>query len=175
MKLVIGIDDTTYETIKNSTFFIKGGRGSGRTIENNALMAIYDGKPLEQEHCEDAISRQAVLDIAKSSKSNWIDNSVLFKKVNELPPVTPKTSLDENKEPITLWHTITGYNKDLSYDANREDGVDLPDVSRDVLVIYPGIKGVYAKISSEEGMDGTSYYNGVLWAYYEKPMEVKNG
>ena len=42
------------------------------------------------EPCEDAISRQAVLEIAKSSKSNWIDNSVLFKRVNELPPVTPK-------------------------------------------------------------------------------------
>lgn len=49
MKLVIDIDDTTYDTIKNSTFFIKGGRGSGRTIENNILMAIYEGKPLEQE------------------------------------------------------------------------------------------------------------------------------
>ena len=35
----------------------------------------------------DAISRQAVLEIAKSSKSNWIDNSVLFKRVNELPSV----------------------------------------------------------------------------------------
>lgn len=44
-------------------------------------------KPIE---CDDAISRQAVLDIAKSSKSNWIDNSVLFKRVNELPPVTPQ-------------------------------------------------------------------------------------
>lgn len=81
--------------------------------------------------------------------------------------------LKEQTEPITMWHTITGYNKDLSYDANRDDGVDLPEVSRDVLAIYPGIKGVYAKISSEEGMDGTSYYDGVLWAYYVKPMGVK--
>lgn len=47
----------------------------------------------EQESCEDAISRQAVLEIAKSSNSNWIDNSVLFKKVNELPPVTPKPKM----------------------------------------------------------------------------------
>ena len=45
---------------------------------------------LEQQSCDDCISRQAVLEIAKSSKSNWIDNSVLFKRVNELPPVTPK-------------------------------------------------------------------------------------
>ena len=44
---------------------------------------------LSVESCEDCISRQAVLDIAKTSKSNWIDNSVLFKKVNELPSVQP--------------------------------------------------------------------------------------
>ena len=42
--------------------------------------------------CDDAISRQAVLNIAKSSKSNWIDNSVLFKRVNNLPSVTPKST-----------------------------------------------------------------------------------
>lgn len=47
---------------------------------------------LEQESFEDAISRQAVLDIAKSSRSNWIDNSVLFKRVNELPSVNPQKS-----------------------------------------------------------------------------------
>ena len=56
-------------------------------IEECLRIAI---KALEQEPCEDAISRQAVLDIAKTSKSNWIDNSVLFKKVNNLPPVTPQ-------------------------------------------------------------------------------------
>jgi len=50
-------------------------------------------KALEQEECEDIISRQAVLDIAKSSKSNWIDNSILFKRVNGLPPVTPKIKI----------------------------------------------------------------------------------
>ena len=47
-------------------------------------------KALEQQSCDDCISRQAVLDIAKSSKSNWIDNSVLFKRVNELPSATPQ-------------------------------------------------------------------------------------
>lgn len=47
-------------------------------------------KALEQQPCEDAISRQAVIEIAKSSKSNWIDNSVLYKRVNELSPVNPQ-------------------------------------------------------------------------------------
>ena len=42
-----------------------------------------------EESCNDCISRQAVLDIAKTSKSNWIDNSILFKKVNNLPSATP--------------------------------------------------------------------------------------
>lgn len=51
MKVVIDIDDTTFETIKNSAFFIKGGRGNGRTIEYNALNAIYYGIPLD-EYCE---------------------------------------------------------------------------------------------------------------------------
>ena len=35
------------------------------------------------EPCDDAISRQAVLDILKSSKLNWI----VFKRVNDLPSV----------------------------------------------------------------------------------------
>ena len=50
-------------------------------------------KSLEQESCNDCVSRQVVLDIAKSSKSNWIDNSVLFKRVNNLPPVTPQPKM----------------------------------------------------------------------------------
>ena len=43
----------------------------------------------------DLISRQAVIDIAKSSKSNWIDNSVLFKRVSELPSVEPERKFIE--------------------------------------------------------------------------------
>lgn len=63
-------------------------------------------KALKQEPCEVESAklqqaynkgfedcRQAVLDIAKSSKSNWIDNSVLFKRVNDLPPVTPELKM----------------------------------------------------------------------------------
>lgn len=46
MKLVIDIDDKTYRTIKDGLFLIKGGRGSGRIMEYNALKAIYDGMPL---------------------------------------------------------------------------------------------------------------------------------
>ncbi len=63
----------------------------GNCFISDALdMAI---KALNQEPCDDAISRQAVLDIAKSSKSNWIDNSVLFKKVNALPSVNQESKV----------------------------------------------------------------------------------
>lgn len=61
------------------------------TVQDALLGAV---KLLKQKPCEDCVSREAVLEIAKSSKSNWIDNSVLFKRVNELPSVTlqPKTA-----------------------------------------------------------------------------------
>lgn len=60
---------------------------------DNAKYSKLAIEALKQEPCEDCISRQAVLDIAKSSKSNWIDNSVLFKRVNELSPVTPQPKM----------------------------------------------------------------------------------
>jgi sugar-specific transcriptional regulator TrmB len=56
-------------------------------------MGVKESRSEIPNKCGDAISRQAVLDIAKSSKSNWIDNSVLFKRVNELPPVTPQQKM----------------------------------------------------------------------------------
>ena len=67
-------------------------RGIDGGAVSNEWIPLYFTE-CEQEPCEDCISRQEVLEIAKSSKSNWIDNSVLFKKVNELPPVTPKQKI----------------------------------------------------------------------------------
>jgi len=71
---------------------------------------------LEQEPCDDCISRKAVLDIAKASKSNWIDNSVLFKRVNELPPVTPKPKTECSCDQIK-WErdTAVAQLKELGY------------------------------------------------------------
>lgn len=93
MKLVINIDDKTYKMIKDGLFLIKGGRGSGRIMEYNALKAIYDGKPLEQEPCEDCVSRQAVLDKAvyTETEEGWSGMTVDVKDIEALPPVTPKT------------------------------------------------------------------------------------
>ena len=59
-----------------------------KSTEYATLLYSLNATPLTE--CDDCVNRQAVLDIAKSSKSNWIDNSVLFKRVNELAPVTPK-------------------------------------------------------------------------------------
>lgn len=62
-------------------------------VRQTWLQRIKRVPSVESEKCSDCISRQAVLDIAKSSKSNWIDNSVLFKRVNELPLVTPQPKI----------------------------------------------------------------------------------
>lgn len=62
----------------------------------NAIITLIEELKQEQESTTkndlavDCISRQEVLNIAKASKSNWIDNSILFKRVNELPSITPQ-------------------------------------------------------------------------------------
>jgi hypothetical protein len=50
-------------------------------------------KALEQEPCDDAISRQAVLDLLKNTNNGWIINKVL-----QLPPVTPQQKMLEVEE-----------------------------------------------------------------------------
>lgn len=73
---------------------------------------------------------------------------------------------------MTEWHTIKGYNRKMSKDANIENGVDLPENDRDVLVIYPDLaeKKAYVKRTTEVGMTGTDYYDGTMWAYYDMPV-----
>jgi len=67
-----------------------------------AIEALKQEPKTKNDLGVDCISRQAVLDIAKASKSNWIDNSILFKRVNELPSVTPQEPiLDKIDEIIT--------------------------------------------------------------------------
>ncbi len=78
------------------------------------------------------------------------------------------------KKQMTKWHTIRGFDKSLSYETNKEAGVDLPDCDEDVLVIYPeiSIKHVHVKKSFETGMTGTKYYNGTMWAYFDRPERL---
>lgn len=63
--------------------------GCNGNVAPYSIGATNNIKAFEQGPC-DAISRQMMLEIAKSSKSNWIDNSVLFKRINELPYVNPQ-------------------------------------------------------------------------------------
>lgn len=83
--------------------------------ENDDLKSEINKLISTQEPCEDCISRQAVLDIAKSSKSNWIDNSVLFKRVNELSLVIPQPKTGKWILTIEDWNKWTcsecGYTK----------------------------------------------------------------
>lgn len=93
MKLIIDIPDEVHDWHVN-----------GFPDEEDAvrlLDIVKNGTPLSES--EDCVSRQAVLDIAKASKSNWIDNSVLFKRVNELPSVTPQYTDDRCKECKKDW------------------------------------------------------------------------
>ena len=69
-----------------------------------------------ETHACDCISRQAVLDMAKSSKSNWIDNSVLFKRVSELPSVEPKSKSRPCDDTISRREAI----KKFTYSYNGE-------------------------------------------------------
>ena len=77
-----------------------------------------------ESHACDLISRQAVLDIAKSSKSNWIDNSVLFKRVNELPSVDPERcgdciSRQDAIDVVQKWFDRIKLNGDICLDGLR--------------------------------------------------------
>ena len=72
---------------------------------------------------------------------------------------------------MTKWHEIKGFDSVVNYDTNKRMGVDLPNIGSDVLVVYPDVgKEVYVKRASENGMSGTSYYNGTLWAYFDRPI-----
>ena len=77
--------DELARAISDERCFMSRGRSTATIMQD-----ILDLPSVNPQPCEDAISREAVLNIAKSSKSNWIDNSVLFKRVNELPPVNPQ-------------------------------------------------------------------------------------
>lgn len=84
MKIAVEIPDVIYKKLINGEIHFGG------ITSKNIFNYVKNGTPIElpekAEESEDAISRNAMLEIEKASKSNW--NSVLFKNVNELPPVT---------------------------------------------------------------------------------------
>lgn len=92
MKLIIDIDEVTANEIKDNAMFAKE-IASG--IKWDITSAIVNGIPLEQEPCDDAISRQAVhIELEK-----WINNGeynysnatkYLYDRIDRLPPVNPQ-------------------------------------------------------------------------------------
>lgn len=91
------------------------------------------GKILEQAQGGDLISRQAVLDIAKSSKSNWIDNSVLFKRVNELPPIKPQPCGDVISRQVVK----DKYRERLINNLKDDDrGIDLSEYAEEPYKVF---------------------------------------
>lgn len=61
-------------------------------------------KAFEQETCEDTISRQAVLNLFnKSDDYNW-EMSLLKRKIENLPPVTPQLICEEREKGECPWY-----------------------------------------------------------------------
>ncbi len=96
MKIIIDIPKETYNEISESTT-IK----CGEVFAQKLLKYIKNGIPLEQEPCDDAIRRQAVLDVLDKNKysnkfceEHHIDWSINLGMahivVNDLPSVNPK-------------------------------------------------------------------------------------
>ena len=83
MKILIDMPEETYNKMRR-------GEALYSADANVAIFAIETGTPLEE--CEDAISRQAVIDM--TGLSEWFDSSDSYNKfvsaLSELPSVKPQ-------------------------------------------------------------------------------------
>ncbi len=99
---------------------LKGLYGNGYPLQEEALdMSI---KALEQEPCEDAISRQAVLDCLTASSLKKFDFILDARdKIKNLPPVNPtKTGHWKAKS----FHELFCDNCGFDFDIMRNDFID---------------------------------------------------
>ena len=71
------------------------------------------------------------------------------------------------------WNKIEGYNHDLAGFANRDNGVNMPDVGRLVVLLSDDRKRFYFAIAHNESIDGTRYHDGMIWAYLNPPKEYE--
>lgn len=99
MQIVIDISKGRYDEIMSMDW------NNCRLLFDEEIRAIHDGKALEQEPCDDCVSRQAVLDVLDKSKysnefceEHHIDWSINLGMahivVNELKPVTLQHCVD---------------------------------------------------------------------------------
>ncbi len=90
MKLIIDIPEEIKATIDRN--------GTNEIVNETIWQAVKNGTPLEQEPCDDAISRQAVLDYIDEMPSDltadgrrMIRRRTLEEYISDtLPPVTPQ-------------------------------------------------------------------------------------
>lgn len=108
MKYVIELSEEDFDNIKHAYTAIFGD------IYHIMQGAIANGKALEQESCEDCVSRQAVLEVIDDCNSDGLkgifcsyDDGERFKEyIKNLPPVQPKYNTSE-------WcHDCSEYNQD---------------------------------------------------------------
>lgn len=83
MKIVIDISRDRYDEIMAMDW------KNCRLIFDEEIRAIHDGKAISQEPCDDCISRQAVLDLFNRSDEYSWEMSLLKRKIEKMPPVTP--------------------------------------------------------------------------------------
>ena len=79
------------------------------------------------------------------------------------------------------WHEVKNYDTNLMGWANRDNGVDIPEIGMTVLLIFPEpsdgriYEGRFkeATISNSAGFYGKDFdwtmINGVKWAIYNRP------
>lgn len=91
MKLMIDISKEKYDEIMSMDW------KNCRRIFDEELRAIHDGKVLEQEPCEDCVSRQAVLDVVEREQFK----GDAISEIEKLPPVTqqPNKWIPVNQPP----------------------------------------------------------------------------
>lgn len=97
--------EETIARIKDHKIVHKMNEPRAILISEALDMAI---KALEQEPCEDAISRQAVVDM--TGLSEWFDSSDSYNEfviaLSELPPVTPQPKIGHWIADIERWGDI---------------------------------------------------------------------
>ena len=98
MKLIIDISKDRYDEIMSMDW------KNCRLIFDEEIRAIHDGKALEQEPCEDAVSRQAVNELVdelaraisdeRSCISRGRSTATIMRDILHLPSVTPQPCED---------------------------------------------------------------------------------
>jgi hypothetical protein len=127
MRLIVNIDDETYNDIKKGKIY-----SSFRDVPLESVNAIANGTPLSQEPCDDCISRQ---DAVNACRNGWGYDDETIKhivgNILELPPVTPQQKTGH-------WIPVS-------------EG--LPEIKQHVLLSCYG-RVIYGRMISEDGNSG---------------------